>query len=87
MVGTVIPGAGPLQDLTLNAHGVAAVPPGCFVVAQKRILMHLQQVEERKHLPTLREFLNPVVEDMDPENCIEEEYRVCSQKHTRKWIF
>ena len=34
------------------------------------------QVEERKHLPTLREFLHPVVEDMDPENCIEDEYRV-----------
>ncbi len=37
------------------------------------------QVEERKHLPTLREFLDPVVEDMDPENCIEDEYKVRSE--------
>ena len=36
----------------------------------------LGQVSERKHLPTLREFLDPVVEDMDPENCIEDEFRV-----------
>ena len=33
-------------------------------------------MSERKHLPTLREFLDPVVEDMDPENCIEDEFRV-----------
>lgn len=33
-------------------------------------------MSERKHLPTLREFLDPVVEDMDPDNCIEDEFRV-----------
>lgn len=34
------------------------------------------RVDERKHLPTLREFMAPVVEDMDPENDIDDEYRV-----------
>ena len=34
------------------------------------------RVDERKHLPTLREFLDPVVEDMDPENDIAEDCRV-----------
>lgn len=30
----------------------------------------------RKHVPSLREFLNPVVEEMDPEEGIEEQYKV-----------
>jgi hypothetical protein len=27
------------------------------------------------NLPSLQEFVEPIIEDMDPENCIEEEYR------------
>jgi hypothetical protein len=34
------------------------------------------KVSERQHMPTLREFLSPVIEDMNPENDIEDQYRV-----------
>lgn len=40
------------------------------------------KVSERRHLPTLREFLNPVIEDMDPENDIEDAYR---RKHDKAY--
>ncbi len=52
--------------------GAGAGPPA----AQAPDNMAGLHVKERGHLPTLREFLGPVVEDMDPDNDIEEEYRV-----------
>lgn len=34
--------------------------------------------ETRRHKPSLREFLEPVVAEMDPEDGIEEQYKVGS---------
>eukprot|EP00798_Chlamydomonas_sp_ICE-L_P011229 gene11229-18858_t len=33
------------------------------------------KTSERKLLPTLKDFLQPVIQDMDPESCIDEAYR------------
>lgn len=40
------------------------------------------KVSERQHMPTLREFLSPVIEDMNPENDIEDQYR---RKHDKTY--
>lgn len=58
------------------APHVAGVHMSCGSACCLSVAASELQVSERKHLPTLREFLNPVVEDMDPENCIEDEFKV-----------
>ncbi len=30
----------------------------------------------KRHVPTFREFMQPVITEMDPEECVEEQYKV-----------